>query len=224
MATHWARFVNMRSTPKEILCLTMKRIHLDTALQKLRMGSKFPVNMRTGHSLTGERTADPNLELNVTAMVLAFTEKAVKRAATYVEHSGRTVVTKGDLRKGMASEYFAFLRDATLEEDVAEWRSTIQRDLDCCTCESDDDEEIPENEDGELICPRCSKVVIYEDVSEISDEEPPPEESGGPGTDRTECQCDICVTFPTAEDQLLHYVPDDPMAALLREHILLMDY
>lgn len=189
----------------------------------------FP--MQTGHNLVdsnGGVEIDHNLELNVTATVLAFTEKAVNLAATYVEHSGRRVVTPGDIRKGMAAEYFAFLDDTTLEEDVAGWRGVLEKDLDCCQCETDDDEEIPENDEGDPVCPRCGKVVVYEDESEFESELEDPQGEGEsregpePDEDRPECPCKVCSAFRVAEGQLLCYTPQDHMAALLRDNILRM--
>lgn len=188
----------------------------------------FP--LRTGllddqESLSTESLND--LELNVTATVLTFTDKAVSLAAIYVEHDGRKVITKSDIRKGMAMEYFAFLDDVTLEDDVAQWRDMIKEDIDCCECETDDDEEIPENENGELVCPRCSKVVVYEDDEDEHDEDNEDDEdefvSGQHFRPIRNCQCSVCICFRGAEAQLEAYRPTDPMATLLRDNILRME-
>ena len=166
-----------------------------------------------------------NLELNVTATVLTFTEKAIKLASIYVEHDGRKVVTTSDIKKGMAIYYFTFLDDATLEDDVGRWKDVIMKDIDCCECETDDDEDIPENEHGDLMCPRCNKIVVYQsettkdeadeiyDFTELIDVE---------GMKSSNCQCSICVPFRIADVQLEAHTPTDPIATLLRDNILRM--
>ena len=54
-----------------------------------------------------------------------FMEKAIYAADKYVTHAGRTVITKTDIKLGLKSETFKFLKRENFIDDVKKWQEII---------------------------------------------------------------------------------------------------
>ena len=61
----------------------------------------------------------------IQSIFLGFTEFAMKDAATYVEHCGRNVVLKEDIKLGLMTETFKFLKRNNNQEKVQNWREYL---------------------------------------------------------------------------------------------------
>lgn len=128
------------------------------------MSDKIPSQIRTGFGWVNDTDTAPD-PVRVRALVLTFMEEAVKNAATYVTHSGRSEITARDIQMSLRRETFVFLHKNLSER--------MRANFDACregssygTCP-----EIFEDEDG---------VKVEED-----------EEIFRPSL---ECTCSICVS------------------------------
>lgn len=152
------------------------------------------LKMKTGMIDASENEMDSELEVNVAATVLTFTEKAVQLAVTYIEHNKRTEITPLDIKLGMAAEFFKFLDCPTLETDVEEWKNIIlenkQSYSDSCSDEFDSEEEIE---------PLMEEIRL----------------NGG-------CKCEFCEKFRKGEQILIDYEPKEQISIILKKQILKM--
>tara|TARA_Y100000389_G_scaffold135113_1_gene132668 strand:+ start:2769 stop:3341 length:573 start_codon:yes stop_codon:yes gene_type:complete len=156
------------------------------------------------------------LEINVTATVLAFTEKAVRLAEMYVEHNKRKEITPGDIKLGMAAEFFNFLECPSLEDDVLQWKNII---LNTCQCDTDSQEDVTLR--CHEICPRCDKNITVDETDSESESELTYVSELGSATG-SECDCEFCVNFRKGEQRLINYTPTEEIEIILKRQILLM--
>ena len=113
---------------------------------------------------------------NVIAIVLSFMENAVNDAGVYVEHSGRTVVSKKDIKMALQAETFEYIHREDIEGSILYYKESIHNDLELY----DEDEEDDENEKDEKDIEETflqSKVVNDEDMEEYS---------------VSMCKCNVC--------------------------------
>lgn len=153
----------------------------------------FPgLNMKTGLIEASENEIDYELEVNVAAIVLTFTEKAVQLAVTYVEHNKRTEITPFDIKLGMAAEFFKFLDCPTLETDVEQWKNIILEsgDSDSDSYEDDSEEEIESPSED---------IILNND-----------------------CKCEFCENYRKGEEILINYEPKEEISIILKRQILNM--
>ena len=59
--------------------------------------------MKSGFNMLSEEPLSGEMIENLYALVYAFMEKAISTADKYVNHSGRTVITKEDIKLGLKS-------------------------------------------------------------------------------------------------------------------------
>ena len=76
----------------------------------------------------------------IQSIFLGFTEFAMKDAATYVEHCGRNIVLKEDIKLGLMTETFKFLKRNNNQEKVQNWREYLNNP-------SDNEEDYESDED-----------------------------------------------------------------------------
>ena len=76
----------------------------------------------------------------IQSIFLGFTEFAMKDATTYVEHCGRNVVLKEDIKLGLMTETFKFLKRNNKQEKVQNWREYLNNP-------SDNEEDYESDED-----------------------------------------------------------------------------
>ena len=125
----------------------------------------FP--MRTGTGLIGDEHVDPELELRVTSLVMAFAEHSIRTAYKYVEHSNRTVIMPLDLQLSMKYEVFHFMNRPNIQDCINKHREGILEDMlkEYNGEELDDDiNTISDvNEIGvECNCDLCNKIKMIE--------------------------------------------------------------
>lgn len=83
--------------------------------------------MKTG--LSNNNLDDPELILNVSAMVTTFAAKALKEAAIYTDHNKRKIITKNDIKLCLKAETFQFLERKNIMKDVLKWKNIIKEDI-----------------------------------------------------------------------------------------------
>lgn len=85
---------------------------------------------------------------NVMAIVLSFMENAVQDASTYVEHSGRKIVCKKDIRMALQAETFEFMNRQDTEGSLMYYKESVHNDIgnynDPDYEDSDEDEDVNE--------------------------------------------------------------------------------
>ena len=66
---------------------------------------------------------------NVMAIVLSFMENAIHDAGTYVEHAGRTIVSKQDIRMALQAETFEYMRREDIEGALLYYKEEVHKDI-----------------------------------------------------------------------------------------------
>lgn len=79
--------------------------------------------MRSGFG--GESNTDDNFEENIQALLVAFAENALKTAAIYVSHCGRSGITSEDLKRSLMIELFLF----TQRPDIVQQIESIKQEI-----------------------------------------------------------------------------------------------
>tara|TARA_B110000967_G_C18844585_1_gene541276 strand:- start:868 stop:1320 length:453 start_codon:yes stop_codon:yes gene_type:complete len=100
--------------------------------------------MKSGVSTLEEQPLTSDEINNLYAMVYSFMEKALISADKYVQHSGRTIITKRDIQLGLKSETFKFIQRPDFMTDIQRWRTILQ--------EEESDEEVESSiADGDYV-------------------------------------------------------------------------
>lgn len=95
--------------------------------------------MKSGFNMLEQEPLSEEMIENLYALVYAFMEKAIVSAEKYVNHAGRKIITKQDIKLGLKSETFQFLQRENFMEDIKRWREIM-------TEEEDPDEDLIEFE------------------------------------------------------------------------------
>ena len=82
---------------------------------------------------------DNDTKKTIQSIFLGFTEFAMRDASTYVEHSNRNMVLKEDIRLGLMSETFKFLKRENNQQTVQNWKQFLN--------ESEEEDENYEEDD-----------------------------------------------------------------------------
>ncbi len=163
--------------------------------------------MKTGFSNLIEPNQGPTIteQLEVGGMVMAFMKNAMKSAAVYVSHSGRSVVTPKDIQMAMKWEVFEFYNRHTLLDDINEMtRWTIEN------CEV--------STDGLFDQEDFSRAMDSENGNE--DEEDGEEEYIEEKWDRSPCACDVCYSINNAvERKWKKYQPNPGVETIIWKRI-----
>lgn len=130
------------------------------------------------------------IEINTKALIMSFTEYAMRRASIYVEHSGRKTVQVNDIKKSMMVEVFKYFTHIDLQENIEQWRRDIIEDE--MLSESDSQEEEEEDENDENNSSQHSTHA---------------------------CQCDNCEMMNTIEESWKYYEPENDLGHILKKHI-----
>ena len=162
--------------------------------------------MKTGFSNLIEPNQGPTLQeqLEVGGMIMAFMKNAMKSAAVYVSHSGRSIVTPKDIQMAMKWEVFEFYNRHTLLNDINEMTRWTMENSEVSTdglFEQDDFNRAMDNEE--------------EDSEEDGEEEDTEEE-----WERSACACDICHYINDAvERRWKHYQPNPGVETIMWKRI-----
>ena len=81
--------------------------------------------MKSGFNMLEQEPLSEEMIENLYALVYAFMEKAIVSAEKYVNHSGREVITKQDIKLGLKSETFKFLHRENFLEDINKWKEIL---------------------------------------------------------------------------------------------------
>ena len=92
--------------------------------------------MKSGFNLLESEVLSEETINNLHALVYAFMEKAIISADKYVRHSGRNTITKKDIKLGLKSETFKFLKRENFLEDINRWSEILDEEI------SEEDEEM----------------------------------------------------------------------------------
>lgn len=186
--------------------------------------------LKTG-LICGSGVVDSQVQSNISALILSFSEKSLRLAATFAKHkiTNKDVVTVLDIQCAMAVYYFQVLEDPDLEDNFNKWTQILQEDDensnddvqedddDCCTCStnSDNEEIIDEGLANEkTICKMCNKQIFW-DIEE--QDEPNYKDEDG---QCHECTCQLCKEFENAIERLNSYSPQNNLECILKHRIL----
>ena len=86
--------------------------------------------MKSGFNTLDQAPLSEEMVENLYALVYAFMEKAISTADKYVNHSGRTTITKKDIKLGLKTETFKFLKRANFMEDIKRWQEIMAKEED----------------------------------------------------------------------------------------------
>ena len=137
---------------------------------------------------------------NVIAIVLSFMENAVNDAGTYVEHSGRTTVSKKDIHMALQAETFEYMQREDMDGSLLYYKEEVNKDLEH---RKDLDYEDSE-EDTEAETFLNSKVVKDSDMEEYS---------------KSLCKCPVCKRFNKAVLKWDTWVPETDIEKILKKVI-----
>ena len=146
------------------------------------------------------READQDTAENVIAIVLSFMENAVKDASIYVEHAGRKVVSKKDIKMALKAETFEYIHREDIEGSLLYYKETIHNDFEN-QCEDDDDGDNEDNEGQKFL---KSKIVNDSEMEEYS---------------VSMCRCDVCKRLNDAIIIWNTWVPKTDMENILKKVI-----
>lgn len=81
--------------------------------------------MNIGHS----QHVDQDSVENVMAIVLSFMENAIHDAGTYVEHSGRNIISKKDIRMALQAETFEYMNREDIDGSLLYYKEEVNKDI-----------------------------------------------------------------------------------------------
>ena len=138
---------------------------------------------------------------NVIAIVLSFMENAVNDAGTYVEHSGRTTVSKKDIHMALQAETFEYIHREDIEGSLLYYKEAIRNDF------NDDDDDLPtsiNNKDDSIETFLQSKVVNDSEMDEYA---------------LSMCKCNVCKRLNNAVVIWPDWKPETDMEHVLKRVI-----
>ena len=165
--------------------------------------------MKTGFSNLIEPNEGPTLQeqLEVGGMIMAFMKNAMKSAAVYVSHSGRSIVTPKDIQMAMKWEVFEFYNRHTLLDDINEMTRWTMENSEVSTDGLFDEDDFNRAMDNE-----------EEDAEEEDAEEE--DDAAEEEWERSACACDICYYINDAvERRWKHYQPNPGVETIMWKRI-----
>ena len=138
---------------------------------------------------------------NVMAIVLSFMENAIQDAATYVEHSGRKIITKKDIRMALQAETFEYMKREDMEGSLLYYKETVGKDIDNYNDSSYEDSD---SEEGEVQTFLNSKVVNDKDIEDYSE---------------SLCRCPVCKRLNHAVNIWDSWEPQTDMEKIIKKVI-----
>ena len=136
---------------------------------------------------------------NVIAIVLSFMENAVNDAGIYVEHSGRKVVSKKDIKMALQAETFEYIHREDIEGSLLYYKESIHNDI---AMYNEDDEDNEDEDEKETFLQ--SKVVNDEDMEEYK---------------VSMCRCNVCKRLNHAVLIWDDWEPETDMEKVLKKVI-----
>ena len=152
-------------------------------------------------SMDISRETDQDTTENVIAIVLSFMENAVNDAATYVEHSGRKIVSKRDINMALKAETFEYIHREDIEGSLLYYKEAIRNDF------NDDDDDLPtsiNNKDDSIETFLQSKVVNDSEMDEYA---------------LSMCKCNVCKRLNNAVVIWPDWKPETDMEHVLKRVI-----
>ena len=145
--------------------------------------------MRSGFDNIQDAVDEEEMKKNIVAIIVKFSEGAMRTAAKYVSHSQtRNVVTPEDLKRGMMLEMFLFKHRNNLLHEVEVLKEELFN-------EDDEDDEGEYGYDGD------------------SDDDEPVEFS------ENACTCPICNSIKNIYTTWASLEPSSTYESLLKQHI-----
>ena len=153
------------------------------------------------NSMDISRETDQDTTENVIAIVLSFMENAVNDAGTYVEHSGRKIVSKKDINMALKAETFEYIHREDIEGSLLYYKEAIRNDF------NDDDDDLPtsiNNKDDSIETFLQSKVVNDSEMDEYT---------------LSMCKCNVCKRLNKAVAIWPDWKPETDMEHVLKRVI-----
>jgi len=147
-----------------------------------------------------EHIDQDNVE-NIMAIVLSFMENAVQDAGTYVEHSGRTIVSKRDIRMALQAETFEYIKREDMDGSLLYYKEEVNKDIEKY---NDPDYEDSDGEEGEVQTFLNNKVVQDKDMEDYS---------------KSLCKCPVCTRLNHAVAIWNSWVPQTDMEKVIKKVI-----
>ena len=101
---------------------------------------------------------------NLSSILVAFTENAMKTASKYVKHCKRSHVTSEDLKRGLMMELFVFSQRENLQtqvESIKKYLFEVEEE------EEEEEEEVIEVEDGDEFSESKCNCVMCQYINSI---------------------------------------------------------
>lgn len=179
--------------------------------------------MKTGFSNLIEPKQGPTLteQLEVGGMIMAFMKNAMKSAAVYVSHSGRSIVTPKDIQMALKWEVFEFLNRHTLLNDINEMTQWTMENCEVSTDGLFDKDEFVHAVNTEE---DMSDDDMMEEEEDTEEEDTDEEDTGEEEWYRSACACDICYSINDAvERRWSRYQPNPGIETIMWKRINEMD-
>lgn len=160
------------------------------------------------NSMDISRETDQDTTENVIAIVLSFMENAINDAGTYVEHSGRKIVSKKDINMALKAETFEYIHRADIEGSLLYYKEAIRNDFNAFN--DDDDDNSPtsindiNNKDDSIETFLQSKVVKDSEMDEYT---------------LSMCKCSVCKRLNNAVIIWPDWKPETDMERVLKRVI-----
>tara|TARA_B110000208_G_C11632458_1_gene381305 strand:+ start:96 stop:617 length:522 start_codon:yes stop_codon:yes gene_type:complete len=168
------------------------------------------------NSMDISRETDQDTTENVIAIVLSFMENAVNDAGTYVEHSGRKIVSKKDINMALKAETFEYIHREDIEGSLLYYKEAIRNDFNDFNDDDDnddDDDNSPtsinsinniNNKDDSIETFLQSKVVNDSEMDEYT---------------LSMCKCNVCKRLNKAVAIWPDWKPETDMEHVLKRVI-----
>lgn len=146
--------------------------------------------MKSGFDPTADVEDMEEFKKNVTSLIVAFGENAMRTGAKYVSHSKRKVVTVEDLKRAMMLEMFLFSNRPGIIEKAKKIKEEIYNE--------DDDSDEDEDEDEDISDFISNKKTKFE---------------------LNTCDCALCTCINTIPSKWKRWTPTTPYEKILKKHI-----
>ena len=100
---------------------------------------------------------------NLSSILVAFTENAMKTASKYVKHCKRSHITSEDLKRGLMMELFVFSQRENLQTQVESIKKYLFEEEE----EEEEEEEVIEVEDGDEFSESKCNCIMCQYVNNI---------------------------------------------------------
>ena len=154
--------------------------------------------MNTMNTMNNIEHVDQDSVENVMAIVLSFMENAVNDAGVYVEHSGRRVISKKDIKMALQSETFSYMEREDMGGSLLYYKEAVHNDLE----EAYNDDRDDNNDESETFL--NSKIVSDSDMEEYS---------------KSLCKCKVCTRLNAAVLSWPEWTPTTDIEHILKKVI-----